>query len=324
VTHHQVATGIETAGKAFLAGCELIEVLEGMEIGSADPAGERLHEHFSGTRLGCGNLVCDHLSVTHDGCTHLNPCLVFLVSLRSYRIPGPRVRGKPIQSISILYRDNNLAVINKPADVSLLADRSGTPCLWEVLPDLLGSKPYLVHRLDKPTSGVLAIALNADTQRSLTRAFAARQPRKFYLVRVLGDPGVRGIIDLPLRKGRKSRYRVAGQRADIVRHGQRWTLDVPAEGGHPSLTRFRRLDNTGGSSLLLLMPRTGRTHQLRVHLSWIGHPILGESLYGNPKDPTQRAERLCLHAHRLVLPGFGSFQAPLDEDWCGGEPARET
>ncbi len=239
----------------------------------------------------------------------VNP-LVFLVLKRSYRIPAPRVRGRPIHSIQVIHRDADLAVINKPADVSLLADRSGAACLWDALPERLGCKPYLVHRLDKPTSGVLAIALNPQTQKTLTRLFARRLSRKFYLARVLGDPGRTGTIDLPLKKGRKSRYRIAGQRADIIRQDARWTL--PGGDGHESHTRFRRLGREDGRTLLLLMPRTGRTHQLRVHLSWIGHPILGDQLYGNPRDPAQQAPRLHLHAHRLVLPGFGSFQAPWD------------
>ena len=202
-------------------------------------------------------------------------------------------------------------VLNKPADVSLLADRSGAPCLWDRLPDLLGGKPYLVHRLDKPTSGVLAIALDAATQKQLTKAFAARTVRKFYLAWVLGDPGPWGRIDLPLKKGRKSRYRVAGQRADIIRQHHHWRLSTTAADGHESLTGFRRLRRDQERSLLLLMPRTGRTHQLRVHLSWIGHPILGDQLYGKPNDPEQSSDRLYLHAHRLVLPEFGSFKAAV-------------
>lgn len=200
--------------------------------------------------------------------------------------------------------------------MSLLADRGGEPCLWDQLPDLLGSKPYLVHRLDKPTSGLLVVALTADAQRRLTRDFQARQVRKFYLARTLGDPGPRGSIDLPLRKGRKSRYRVAGPRTAIVRTAQGWWLSGPiAADGHPSVTRFRRLALNGGDALLVLAPVTGRTHQLRVHLAWIGHPIRGDRLYGKPDDPAQRAARLCLHAHRIVLPQDGSFTAPPGEDF---------
>jgi tRNA pseudouridine32 synthase/23S rRNA pseudouridine746 synthase len=213
--------------------------------------------------------------------------------------------------IRILHKTDRFLVIDKPADVSLLSDRSGAPCLWDELPTALGRKPYLVHRLDKPTSGVLLIALDADMQRRLTRAFQQRQVRKFYLAWVLGHAPHAGVIDLPLKKGRKSRYRVAGPRSSIHCVDGRWSLTVDDGAGHPSLTRFRTLGNDPGASLLLLAPRTGRTHQLRVHLAWIGHPILGDRLYGRPEDPAQRAARLNLHAHRLVIPGLGSFCAPV-------------
>ncbi len=215
--------------------------------------------------------------------------------------------------LHILYRDRNLVVLNKPADLSVLADRSGAPCLWDSLADELGQKPYLVHRLDKPTSGVLVIALTVEVQRLLTRQFQARQVRKFYLARVMGNPGARGNIDLPLKKGRKSRYRVAGPRASIVERDGTWQLIEGETEGHASLTRFRTLASDEQTSLLVLAPRTGRTHQLRVHLAWIGHPILGDRLYGRPGNPVQQAPRLCLHAHRIVLPEFGTFTAPLSD-----------
>jgi RluA family pseudouridine synthase len=217
--------------------------------------------------------------------------------------------------IKFLYRDDQIAIVNKPADVSLLADRSGADCLWDSLPGLLGQKPFLVHRLDKPTSGVLAIALNQQTQKQLTRAFAARAVAKFYLAWVLGDPGTDGVIDLPLKKGRKSRFRIAGQRAEITERNRRWSLDEPDADGHESETRFRRLKKHKDRSLLLLMPKTGRTHQLRVHLSWIGHPILGDQLYGKPEAAEQQAARLYLHAHKLILPDVGCFSAPLEPLW---------
>lgn len=238
----------------------------------------------------------------------------------------PQSKRPPGIEINFLHRDDQLVVLNKPADVSLLRDRSGAACLWDALPDCLGQKPYLVHRLDKPTSGALAVALDQATQRQLTKAFNARAVRKFYLAWVLGDPGPGGEIDLPLKKGRKSRYRVAGQRADIERRANgnradhnngtaRWLLSNADPDGHPSLTRFRRLTQADGRSLLLLQPRTGRTHQLRVHLSWIGHPIVGDRLYGNPNETAQQANRLYLHARSLHLPGWDCFRAPLGPGW---------
>jgi len=152
----------------------------------------------------------------------------------------------------VIHRDDNLLVLNKPADVSVLADRSGAPCLWDGLEAFLMQKPYLVHRLDKPTSGVLLVALNPGTQSRLTRAFQARQVRKFYLAWVTGDPGAAGLIDLPLKKGRKSRYRVAGPRESIIERSRRWTLGADTADGHPSLTRFRTLRREAERPLLLL------------------------------------------------------------------------
>ena len=236
---------------------------------------------------------------------------------RHHPAPLPEHRGDSAidSSIEILYRDARLAVINKPADIALLADRSGAPCLWDALPDLLGAKPYLVHRLDKGTSGVLLIALDQRTQTALTKAFNRREVRKFYVARVAGQLATRGTltIDLPLKRGRKSRYRVAGPRGAITRVPAGWLLpaaDIDAD-GLDALTRVRTLHSEPAGSLLLLAPRTGRSHQLRVHLSWIGHPILGDSLYGKPGTPEQQAPRLQLHCHRLVVPGWGTFMAPL-------------
>jgi len=216
-----------------------------------------------------------------------------------------------------LYRDAQLVALHKPAGISLLADRSGAPCLWDELPALIEGKPYLVHRLDKGTSGVLLVARDQPTQSALTRAFAGRRVGKFYLAWVTGTMTCTGTgtIDLPLRPGRKSRYRVAGPRDAIVRRGERWTLTKRDAEGVDALTRFRVLARTRGRTLLLLAPRTGRTHQLRVHLAWIGHPIVGDSLYGRPGAPEQSAARLMLHCHRLVLPGHGAFRAAIPADF---------
>jgi len=228
--------------------------------------------------------------------------------------PEPADGARPTSAIDpdILYRDDDLVVLSKPAEVSLLADRSGAGSLWDALPDLLGRKPYLVHRLDKGTSGVLLIALNQPTQRRLTRAFQQRRVRKFYLTRVTGriERGRTWQIDLPLKKGRKSRYRVAGRRADIRRGPDGWTLAGNDGCGFGSFTRVRVLGSTEQATWLLAAPLTGRTHQLRVHLAWIGHPIAGDHLYGKPQDPAQRAGRLMLHCHRIVVPGYGTLVAP--------------
>ncbi len=170
-----------------------------------------------------------------------------------------------------------------------------------------------MHRIDKGTSGVLIVALTRQRQAQLTQAFAARAVRKFYVARVFGDLelGARtGTIDLPLAKGRKSRFRVAGPRDRIARDGNRWHLTGRSAGGHDSITRLRRLGGDGRHTLLALQPLTGRTHQLRVHLAWIGHPISGDSLYGKPDSDAQRGARLALHCHRIVIDGI-SISAPV-------------
>ena len=195
---------------------------------------------------------------------------------------------------------------DKPSGISVLADRSGAECLWDLLErDLArrGQRPLLVHRLDKGTSGVFLVATRPDRQAELTRAFQAHAVRKFYVARVAGALRLAGtgLIDLPLTKGRKSRYRIAAPRATIRRDGDRWFLVPASREGFASATRLRRLAGDARSTLLALNPRTGRTHQLRVHLAWIGFPILGDTLYGKPAAPLQRAPRLALHCHRLVF-----------------------
>jgi tRNA pseudouridine32 synthase/23S rRNA pseudouridine746 synthase/23S rRNA pseudouridine1911/1915/1917 synthase len=213
--------------------------------------------------------------------------------------------------INVLHKCDDLLVVDKPPNRSVLADRLGGVSLYDELQETYG-RLYLVHRLDKGTSGVLAFARRSVVQKALTRAFAQRSVRKFYLGVVVGRFELQGtgVIDLPLRPGRKSRYRVAGPRDAIRRRDRRWLLPVPDQDGHASVTRLRVLGPDGAWTRLLLQPLTGRTHQLRVHLSWIGFPLVGDSLYGRPGDPQQTADRLHLHCHRLVLPQFGSFRAP--------------
>jgi tRNA pseudouridine32 synthase/23S rRNA pseudouridine746 synthase/23S rRNA pseudouridine1911/1915/1917 synthase len=210
--------------------------------------------------------------------------------------------------LDVLYRGNDLLVINKPAGVALFADRSGAANLWDAIKQHLGATPALpVHRLDKGTSGVLLIALTAARQAQLNRAFQARAIAKYYLARVAGRLEVRGtaVIDLPLTRGRKSRYRVAGPRAAITRAGERFQLGSATRDGLDSLTRVRVLGHTEHHTLVALAPTTGRTHQLRVHLAWIGHAIAGDHLYGRPDDPAQQWPRLALHCHRVRLPDAG-------------------
>ena len=215
----------------------------------------------------------------------------------------------------VVYEDGDLLVLDKETGVSVLADRTGAPCLWDELKRRY-PHPRLVHRIDKGTSGLLLVALSAHCQKTLARAFNQQRVRKHYLAVVAGHiaTGHTLRIALPLKPGRKRRYRVAGLREEIRASRQGWHLPAAQrqEGGRESVTRVRVLRTSTRRSLVAVQPLTGRAHQIRVHLAWIGHAIAGDHLYGTPASAEQAAPRLALHAHRLVVPGFGSFAAAPD------------
>ena len=215
--------------------------------------------------------------------------------------------------LDVLFEDGSLLVINKPSGVSVLDDRTGAPCLLPALKAAY-ARPRLVHRLDKGTSGILLVALDRHAQRDLSRAFNARAVRKHYVAVVCGHlPSGRTLtIDLPLRQGRKSRYRVAGLREEIRPTRDGWTID--AEGGHASVTRVRAMARGEKRTIAAVQPITGRSHQIRVHLSWIGHAVVGDHLYGAPASNEQAHTRLALHCHRVFAPGYGTFSAAVPED----------
>lgn len=201
-------------------------------------------------------------------------------------------------SLQCVHEDASLLVFDKPAGLPSVPGR--TPALQDcVLSRALRRWPeaLVVHRLDMATSGLLLLARGAAAQRQLSRAFATRAVRKHY-VAVVDDPQARlhpspdaagtcdgwQRIELPLSADWPRRPR---QRVDPL-------------GGKASLTLWRPLGHRDGRSWLELEPHTGRTHQLRVHLAAIGHPILGDSLYAD--DETAGATvRLMLHAQRLAF-----------------------
>jgi tRNA pseudouridine32 synthase/23S rRNA pseudouridine746 synthase len=204
-------------------------------------------------------------------------------------------------TIPVVHADPWLLAVDKPA--GLLTQ----PGLGLELADSLISRVQsrwptarLVHRLDRDTSGLLLIALDSDTHRQLSRAFAERQVRKAYLAWVSGTPGRGGVIEQPLAR--------IGTRPP--RYGP-----VPlACGGKPALTRWRRLADSGRTGLLLLAPRTGRSHQLRVHLALLGHPIVGDPIYGAGGEGGLR-----LHAAGLRLrhPRTGApLRLRCPPPWC--------
>ena len=188
--------------------------------------------------------------------------------------------------LDIVYQDNDIVVVNKPSGLLSVPGRelihrdSVTLRLMRVLPTAL-----IVHRLDMDTSGIMLFALNKAAQSGISRQFQQRSTHKTYLAKVLGRPNSdTGSVDLPLICDWPNRP------LQIVDH------DV----GKQSLTHWKVLRTDTDSTIVELTPITGRSHQLRVHMQQIGHPILGDRFYGKP-DAHPMAPRLCLHAHTLSI-----------------------
>lgn len=192
----------------------------------------------------------------------------------------------PSDLIRILYQDADLLVINKPSGL-LSAPGRGDDKQDCALSRCRMKNPeaLLVHRLDMDTSGVMVLARNAASHRFLSQQFERRQVRKGYRAWAAGIVEEdNGEIDLPLMPDWPNRPK----------------QKVDGENGKPSLTRWQVLERRLCTTFLELTPETGRTHQLRVHCEAMGHPILGDRLYGTTES-YERAERLQLHAHMLAF-----------------------
>lgn len=177
-----------------------------------------------------------------------------------------------------VYEDENVLVVDKPA--GLLSEFKGEYCPEATL----AKYGLIVHRLDRDTSGVIILAKNEETQSMLRRQFQDRKTHKTYYAVIQGRPKLdEARIDLPMMRDMK---RPTTFRVD--------------PNGKPAETFYKVLKTDGKHSLVELRPTTGRTHQLRVHMKYIGHPILGDPVYGEEK-----ADRLYLHAGKLeiTLPG---------------------
>jgi tRNA pseudouridine32 synthase/23S rRNA pseudouridine746 synthase len=195
-----------------------------------------------------------------------------------------------IEGLPLLHVDEALVAVDKPAGMLSVPGRGAerADCaaarVQAAFPDAL-----IVHRLDMGTSGILVFGRGALAQRALSVAFAERRVDKRYVAVVAGSPEAdEETIDLPL----------------ICDWPNRPRQMVSQERGKPSLTRWRVSTRSPGeppTTRLELEPLTGRSHQLRVHLQAIGHPILGDELYA-PPDVHAMAPRLLLHAQRLTLP----------------------
>jgi RluA family pseudouridine synthase len=187
--------------------------------------------------------------------------------------------------------------IDKPEGIASIRERDGESAhLQGLLAAQLGSRIYVVHRLDKDVSGVMLFARTAEAHRSLNLQFEAREVEKTYLAMVYGTVrDDQGLIEAPLREFGSGRVAVDRSRGRACR------------------TSFRVVDRLEGWTLLEAQPLTGRRHQIRAHLYSIGHPVAGDRLYGDEKSRGGLA-RLMLHAReiRFRLPerGVMAIEAP--------------
>lgn len=243
----------------------------------------------------------------------------------SVRFPAPRPAAPEPEDLPlvILYQDSDLAVVHKPAGMIVHPGAgafSGTlvGALLFHLRDLSGIggvlRPGIVHRLDRGTSGLLVVAKTDSAHSALARQFADRTVHKEYVAIVHGQPRpAQGHIRLPVSRHRTQRHK----------------MTTESSRGRTAHTEYVVEETLDGGSLVRLRIHTGRTHQIRVHLAALGHPVVGDTTYGGRRTPSSRSSdarealatfpRPALHAARLGLthPSSGvalMFEAPLTED----------
>lgn len=241
-----------------------------------------------------------------------------------------RIAPRALAGLSLLARGGDVAIVAKPAGVATQPERGADPVADRLRAGLLALlrgpggeliRPRIAHRLDRETSGALAVALTRDALRRLSEAFAAREVRKEYLALVLGRPvEAGGVVDAALTPG-------AGRRARTI----------VARDGKPARTRWEVAEAFGRFALVRAWPETGRQHQVRAHLAHLGHPIVGDLLYGGQPlllsafkrsyRPSARGERplierVALHAAALAVPDVAgqplAAEAPLPKDLRAG------
>jgi 23S rRNA pseudouridine1911/1915/1917 synthase len=243
--------------------------------------------------------------------------------------PAPSTLTPEALPLTILHEDQDLVVLDKPAGLVVhpgAGVRQGTlvHALLHRYPEIVGvggaGRPGIVHRLDKDTSGLLVVARSLRAYRDLVEALRARTVRRTYAALVWGEPGAgSGVIETALGRHPKERTKMA----------------VVTRGGKPARTKWRVVERLGVASRLEVTLDTGRTHQIRVHMAHLGHPVVGDGVYGGrgkkvlslcQSERRVAAEllkclpRQALHASALELthPVTGtrlSFESPLPEDF---------
>lgn len=185
--------------------------------------------------------------------------------------------------LPVLLETDGYRILDKPAGLSVLRDNTGAVSLETVYREAFEERPYLVHRIDKGTSGILIVARNPQMRSLFNRLFAHGAIRKTYLALVEGmvlPPA--GTIDQPLIEGRRGRYRIASPGT-----------------GLPCRTDYYTIQTVSQQSLLECIPLTGRTHQIRVHLAWHGCPLVKDPLYGQKRGKPSLEPELTLHAWKV-------------------------
>ena len=293
-------------------------------------AGRRLDQFLSETSLNLSrsrekNLIQKHLIFLNQ--KPIKPSVhVKTGDIVSGTLPEPEplsLKAEPIP-LTVLYEDSFIIVVDKPSGMVVhpaYGNPSGTlvNALLYHCKDLAGIngvlRPGIVHRLDKDTSGVMVVAKDDGAYHHLAKQFKNRTVKKTYRAIVYGKlSGDEGLID-----------------SEIGRHpSERKRMSIRTKKGRPAITRWRKLEEFDGATLLEIFPQTGRTHQIRVHLSSIGHPILGDPLYGRKGRPgaiydpvlrecVKRLNRQALHAQQLEFthPRTGErvqFVSPMPRD----------
>lgn len=242
-------------------------------------------------------------------------------------IPKPKKLDTPAENIplDILYEDKNVIVVNKPAGMVVHPDESGghtsgtlVNALLAHVKDLSGiggvMRPGIVHRLDRDTSGVLIVAKNDRTHLMLADQIKNRKVKKIYITLLAGHlHPKRGRIEAPITRS-------AGNRKKMSISGARTARDAITE-----YSVLKQFDEPEKCTLAEVRIITGRTHQIRVHFAAIGHPVIGDYTYGNPKlnkkfeQARQDTLRQLLHAYKLTIkiPDHArakTFTAPIPED----------
>jgi len=231
-------------------------------------------------------------------------------------LPKPQATGLQPEAIplDIIYEDQDLIIVNKPPGMVVhpSAGHAGGTLVHAALahaPDIQGvgeaGRPGVVHRLDKDTSGLILLAKHDEAHRWLQRQFKDREVKKTYLALVEGVPPTpAGRVEAPIGRDPKHRQRMAV---------------VPKTRGREAVSIYRTRESFQGHALLEVEPETGRTHQIRVHLAFLGCPVVGDRIYGRRRSLVP-APRQMLHAHRLVFrlpstPEPVAFEAGLPADF---------